>query len=147
MNLFRLLFDDEGEISRAQWWIGVGCIVLAHVSLQIIAALAPFPLGLDRAFLTFVGIALVLPFHAVNAKRFRAMGHSPLLALPAAAIGVASGVLNTLPLGVTAPTITGIAGVIVWLWYVVHLGLLERIKPVRYQADQIALIARGRRTA
>ncbi|MGL5115066.1 MAG: hypothetical protein ACRC7G_14845 [Beijerinckiaceae bacterium] len=169
MNVFRLFLDDEGEITRRQWWIGVATLVFVQIVAQLTVVWQFAALGLDRGLLVFLGIAMVLPFHALNAKRFRAIGRPPLLALPGAVVGICLGLASTFAPQFIFAAALGFAAVLIWVWYVVDLGFvdhdapkisaapapasLDRIPEIAPAllpdrlAERIAAIAQGRRTA
>lgn len=157
MNIFRLFLDDEGEITRRQWWIGVGTLVFAQFAAQIAIVRTFSGHGLDRGLLVFLSIAMVLPFHSLNAKRFRAIGRSPLLAIPGAAVGIFLGLASTFLSQYHMAAALGFCSVLIWIWYVVDLGFVDHDAvpeaapapptwPDRL-AERLAAIARGRRTA
>jgi uncharacterized membrane protein YhaH (DUF805 family) len=157
MNVFRLFLDDEGEITRRQWWAGVGTLVLLQIVAQLTIVWKFSIHGLDRGLLVFLSIAMVLPFHSLNAKRFRAIGRSPLLALPGAIVGTGLGLAGTFAPQFMLTVVLGAAAVLIWIWYVVDLGFVDHdsvpVPPTEAPSlsdrliERIATIARGRRTA
>jgi predicted lipid-binding transport protein (Tim44 family) len=74
MEIARILFSDEGVINRRQWWLGTLGLLAFQLLVGWLAAWHFGRSGLDRAFMLFVSIALLIPFHSLNAKRFRAIG-------------------------------------------------------------------------
>jgi uncharacterized membrane protein YhaH (DUF805 family) len=120
-----LLFADEGKISRREWWLATSLLLAAYM---LASALAMRLLGaqrLDRPLMLFISIAILLPFYSVNAKRFRAIGRRPELAL----FGAILSALTTL-VGVFLPfqpvnTALGVALMLVILWYAVDLGVID----------------------
>jgi uncharacterized membrane protein YhaH (DUF805 family) len=157
MNAFRLFLDDEGEITRRQWWSGVIALILLQIVAQLTIVWKFHLYGFDRGLLVFLSIAMVLPFHALNAKRFRAIGRSPLLALPGAAVGIGLGLAGTFMPQFLFTAALGFAAVLIWIWYVVDLGFVdhdavpEAVPAPQSTSDRLverlAAIARGRRTA
>jgi uncharacterized membrane protein YhaH (DUF805 family) len=125
MTWTRLLFDDEGEISRKAWWAGTGFLVFVHCVLEFLAGRLFAQSGLDRPFMLFVSLAILVPFYSVNAKRFRAIGRSSAFALIG---GLLPGIviLSDIFLGVPSLDIAlGLTLLGVMLWYILDLGVLE----------------------
>jgi uncharacterized membrane protein YhaH (DUF805 family) len=90
MTLRHLFFSDEGTISRRAWWFGILAISVFHLAAGWLAARYLGHAGLDRALMLFLSIALLIPVHSINVKRFRAIGLPPLLALLGGGIALAS---------------------------------------------------------
>ncbi len=135
MRMTQLLFDDEGRITRRQWWIGTLVLLAAQLAAETAATRWLAPLGLDRPALLFVSLALLIPFHAVNAKRFRALGRSPDLALwggGLAGLSILCGAFLRWP---QLDLALGLGLCIVILWYIVDLGILEHVQPVRHHSS------------
>ncbi|MGL4635903.1 MAG: DUF805 domain-containing protein [Beijerinckiaceae bacterium] len=125
MTMTHLLFDDEGTITRRQWWLGSSVLMAVYMLAGFCVAKWLGHTGLDRAIMLFVSIAILLPFFSVNAKRFRAIGRSPSLALVGAfmsALATLSG--DFLPL-MPVNTGLGIILMLVIVWYTIDLGLVD----------------------
>ncbi len=130
----QLLFDDEGTISRRQWWIGTLMLLAVQQIAESVAGRWLAPLGLDRPVLLFTSLALLIPFHSVNAKRFRACGRSPARALWGgilAGLVILSGAFLRWP---ALDLILGLGLCLVILWYLVDLGILDHESGVRGSA-------------
>jgi uncharacterized membrane protein YhaH (DUF805 family) len=83
----------------------------------------------------FLSIVILIPFHAVNAKRFRAIGRSPLWALWGGVIGALAALQALfIPSPVVAMGVSW-ATVAVIIWYIVDLGLF----PHRDRSSQTRL--------
>ncbi len=134
MEIARILFSDEGVINRRQWWLGTLGLLAFQLGMGWLAARHFGRSGLDRAFMLFVSIALLIPFHSVNAKRFRAIGQPAWLALAGGLTAMASILAGeflpehpvNIPLGL------GLLAVIVW--FAVALGCYD--PPPRIDPDQ-----------
>jgi uncharacterized membrane protein YhaH (DUF805 family) len=76
-----------------------------------------------EAAMVFVSIAILIPFHAINTKRFRSIGRSPSLALWGGTIPAVSVLVDAFLDWPLADILLGwlIMGVI--LWFVIDLGL------------------------
>jgi uncharacterized membrane protein YhaH (DUF805 family) len=125
MTWARLLFDDEGEISRKMWWTGTGVLVLVHSIMEYFAGKLFAQSGLDRPVMLFVSLAILVPFYSVNAKRFRAIGRSSVFALIG---GLLPGIVILCDIFLGSPTLDialGLALLCVMLWYIIDLGVLE----------------------
>jgi uncharacterized membrane protein YhaH (DUF805 family) len=122
MTAFQLIFDDEGEIARRQWWIATLLLVILQMGMEMLASrLVP---GGSRGVSMFLSIAILIPFYSVNAKRFRAIGRSPSLALIGGVLTAGSILIDTfLPLP-ALNMIFGFALLGVIIWYVIDLGVL-----------------------
>ncbi len=125
MTMTHLLFDDEGKITRREWWLATGLLMAVYMLASILSARLLGPLRLDRPVMLFISIAILLPFHAVNAKRFRGIGRRSGLALFGAvlsALATLAGVF--LPLSPVNSGL-GIGLILVILWYAVDLGVVD----------------------
>jgi uncharacterized membrane protein YhaH (DUF805 family) len=137
MNMAHILFDDEGVITRRQWWLGAALLLAAQLAAGWLAARQFGAVGLDRPLMLFVGIGLLIPFHSLNAKRFRAIGQPTWLALAGGGVAMAS-----MLAGVFLPTHAvniplGLALLVVVVWFAVALGVYDpqpRIDPVARRA-------------
>lgn len=121
----QLLFDDEGVITRRQWWAGTLLLVAMQLAAESIVARWLAPMGLDGPALLFVSLVLLIPFHAVNAKRFRACGRSPALALwggGLAGLTILAGAFLRWP---SLDLALGFGLCLVILWYIIDLGILD----------------------
>jgi uncharacterized membrane protein YhaH (DUF805 family) len=124
MNIAQLLFDDDGVITRKEWWIGTCVLMAAHALAGYLAFRFLGARGLDRAVMLFISIAILVPFYAINAKRFRFIGRAPNLAL-VGGILPALAALSSVFLSWRALDITlGLALMVAIVWYVIDLGLI-----------------------
>jgi uncharacterized membrane protein YhaH (DUF805 family) len=122
--MMRLLFDDEGKIARADWWLGIILLICLHALAAALAVRLASPVVAD-GMKTFLAIAVLLPFYSINAKRFRATNRSPELALWGAVLPGLS-VLATLFLRWTPFELAlGLGSLAVILWYIVDLGMVD----------------------
>ncbi len=123
MTLLKLLFDDEGEIARRQWWLGTLLLLAGHAAAGVLLHRLLGARHLDGPVMIFLSIAILIPFYAVNAKRFRAIGRASALALWGGAVpGIA--ILQGLFLPAAALSMaSGWAVLAVFVWYAVDLGL------------------------
>jgi uncharacterized membrane protein YhaH (DUF805 family) len=122
MTIFRLFFDDEGEVTRRQWWIATLVLVVLQMCIEVLASrLMP---GGSRSISLFLSIAILIPFYSVNAKRFRAIGRSPSLALIGGALTAASILVDTFMPVAALNMLVGFALLGVIIWYVIDLGVL-----------------------
>ncbi len=121
--MMRLLFDDEGEIQRADWWLGIILLISLHALASALAVRLSAPAVAD-GLKTFLAIAVLVPFYSINAKRFRATGRTPALALWGAVVPALATLaalhLRWSPLDLTL----GLATLAVMLWYIIDLGML-----------------------
>jgi uncharacterized membrane protein YhaH (DUF805 family) len=125
MNMAQLLFDDEGVISRRLWWLGTITLVLAHIAAGYAATRWLGARGLDRPAMLFLSIAILIPFYAVNAKRFRAIGRDPALALVGGALPALAALKG---MHIAWPMIDiALGGLIIAtiVWYAIDLGLYD----------------------
>jgi uncharacterized membrane protein YhaH (DUF805 family) len=119
----RLLFDDEGVISRRSWWIGTVLLLCAYMTCGAAAGrVLALPEHADAAML-FASIAILVPFHAVNAKRFRAIGRPPALALWGGGLPAASVLTDAFLNWPSADIVLGWLIMAVMIWFVIDLGL------------------------
>ena len=125
MSMTQLLFNDEGSITRRQWWIGTITLLALQFAAEIAAQRWLRPRGLDRPALLFTSLALLIPFHTVNSKRFRAIGRSPDLALAGGALAGLSILTSAFAGKPTLDLAFGLCLCGVILWYVVDLGVLD----------------------
>ncbi len=88
-----------------------------------------------------MSLSLLIPFHAVNAKRFRAIGRSPGLALWGGGIAGVSVLSSTFLRWPTLDLSLGLALCLVILWYLVDLGVLDH-QP-RIAVDRVDATAAG----
>jgi uncharacterized membrane protein YhaH (DUF805 family) len=119
----RLFFDDEGVISRQLWWMGT--LALLGVSMAIGSGVARMTGNTSHteALMIFCNIALLIPFHAMNAKRFRAIGRSPVLALWGGIIPAASVLADSFADLPVMDILLGWMIMGVMVWYVLDLGV------------------------
>ncbi len=92
------------------------------------------PRGLDVPALLFVSLALLIPFHAVNAKRFRACGRSPGLALWGGVLAGLTILAGTFLRWPPLDLALGLGLCLVILWYIVDLGILAHEEETRESA-------------
>jgi uncharacterized membrane protein YhaH (DUF805 family) len=123
MNPMRLFFDDEGVISRQLWWMGT--LVLLGTSMAIGWGVGRMTgsTGLTEALMIFCSIVLLIPFHAVNAKRFRAIGRSPVLALWGGVVPAASVLVDSFFDLPAMDILLGWMIMAIMVWYIVDLGI------------------------
>jgi uncharacterized membrane protein YhaH (DUF805 family) len=74
MTPMRLFFDDEGVISRQLWWVSTLLLLCAFMAMGWGVGRMTGNTGPAEALMIFCSISMLIPFHAVNAKRFRAIG-------------------------------------------------------------------------
>jgi uncharacterized membrane protein YhaH (DUF805 family) len=138
MTLLRLLLDDEGEIARRQWWIGTLLLVAAHAVAGLILHRLLGARHLDGPIMIFLSIAILIPFYAVNAKRFRAIGRSPNLALWGGVLTAAAVLQAQFLPSPALSTGIGWAMIAVIAWYIIDLGLFphaDRSAETRLDGD------------
>jgi uncharacterized membrane protein YhaH (DUF805 family) len=141
MELARILFSDEGTITRRQWLLGAGILVGFQLFAGQIATreFGKQPFGgqdFDRPLMLFIAIALLIPFHSLNMKRFRAIGQPTWFSLAGGAIAMASILAGAFLPGhpVNIPIGLGLLAVI--LWFATALGCYEppaRIDPAAHR--------------
>jgi uncharacterized membrane protein YhaH (DUF805 family) len=137
MNMVRLFFADEGVIDRRSWWLGAGVLVGVQLCLGVLAARHLGPLGLDRPLMVFVSIALLIPFHSVNAKRFRAIRQPPWFALAGGGVAMASIICGAFLPGHPVNIPLGLVLLVVIVWFAAALGVYDpppRIDPAAGRA-------------
>jgi uncharacterized membrane protein YhaH (DUF805 family) len=137
MTWLQVLFDDEGVITRRAWWWGTALLVAAHIGLGWLAARHAGPLGLDRPLMLFVSISLLIPFHSLNAKRFRAIGQPGWLALAGGGVAFASILAGAFLPGAAINIPLGLALLVVIVGFAAALGIYDpppQIDPARLRA-------------
>jgi uncharacterized membrane protein YhaH (DUF805 family) len=125
MSWTRLLFDDEGVISRKTWWAGTLLLVLLHGIAEFFSARLLAEIALAKPFMLFVSLAILVPFYSVNAKRFRAIGRSPGQALIG---GILPGLVILCDVFLAFKVLDftfGLAMLAVMLWYIIDLGVID----------------------
>jgi uncharacterized membrane protein YhaH (DUF805 family) len=128
--LGHLLFDDEGVITRSQWWLGIGLLTLAYAVIGWAAARYLGRNHFDRALMMFVSLAILIPTYSVNAKRFRAIGRPVEFALVGAALAGAAALSAQFLHLPRFDLVAGSALFLVILWYAVDLGIIDHTQPV-----------------
>jgi uncharacterized membrane protein YhaH (DUF805 family) len=124
MTLAQLLFDDEGVITRRQWWIGTFVLVAFQILAEYLAGRHLLSSGFGRPAMLFLSIALLIPFYSINAKRFRAIGSMPELALAGGVLPLLAILSDTFLAFPKLDMALGLLILAVILWYIVDLGLL-----------------------
>jgi uncharacterized membrane protein YhaH (DUF805 family) len=81
MNMGHILFNDEGHISRREWWAGTIVLMLAQTGLGWLSHRYLDAYGAGQAAALFVSIVLLIPFYSVNVKRLQALGLPSWVAL------------------------------------------------------------------
>jgi uncharacterized membrane protein YhaH (DUF805 family) len=125
MSLAQLLLDDEGVIARRQWWLGTALLLAAQLVAGWLARRHLGATGLDRPLMLFISIGLLIPFHSLNAKRFRAIGQPPRLALLGGGVALASILAGAFLPGAIVNIPLGLALLCVILWFAAALGCYE----------------------
>jgi uncharacterized membrane protein YhaH (DUF805 family) len=123
MNPMRLFFDDEGVISRQFWWMGTLFLLAAFMAMGWGVGRMTGNTGHADALMIFCSIAMLIPFHAVNAKRFRAIGRSPMLALWGGMVPVTSVLVDSFFDLPAMDILLGWMIMGVMVWYVLDLGI------------------------
>jgi uncharacterized membrane protein YhaH (DUF805 family) len=122
--MMRLLCDDEGEIARADWWLGLILLISLHACAHALVGRLVTP-AWAGGLKTFLAIAVLVPFYTINAKRFRATGRRPSRALWGAVVPALSVLaalyLRWAPLDLTL----GLGTLAVMLWYIIDLGMID----------------------
>ena len=137
MSMTQLFLDDEGTIARRQWWIGTLALLCIQFLAEALTARWFGPQGLDGPLMLSLSLAILVPFHAVNAKRFRAIGRPPALAVwggSIAGLSILAGAFLRLP---SLDAALGLILIATIVWYVVDLGVLNhdaRAAPTRIDA-------------
>jgi uncharacterized membrane protein YhaH (DUF805 family) len=130
MKLWQLLFDDEGRIARRHWWLGMGLLTLGYGLMGWLTARHLGRTGLDRPFMILASLIVLIPTYSVNAKRFRAIGRAPELALVGMVVGGAA-TLSAHFLKLPRFDLTlGAALLLVIIWYAIDLGIIDHSQPV-----------------
>jgi uncharacterized membrane protein YhaH (DUF805 family) len=124
MNIAQLLFDDEGVITRKEWWLGTCLLMAAHTLAGYLAFRFLGARGFDRAVMLFISIAILIPFYAINAKRFRFIGRAPNLALVGGLLPALAALSSVFLAWKSLDITLGLALMAVFIWYVVDLGLI-----------------------
>jgi uncharacterized membrane protein YhaH (DUF805 family) len=119
----RLFFDDEGVISRQLWWVGTLLLLAACMAMGWGVGRMTGNTGPADALMIFCSIAMLIPFHAVNAKRFRAIGRSPMLALWGGMVPVTSVLVDSFFDLPAMDILLGWMIMGVMVWYVLDLGI------------------------
>ncbi len=119
----RLFFDDEGVISRQFWWIGTLALLGVSMALGTGVARMTGNTSHTEALMILCNIALLIPFHAVNAKRFRSIGRSPVLALWGGIIPAASVLADSFTNWPVMNILLGWMIMGIMVWYVLDLGI------------------------
>lgn len=133
MELARILFSDEGVISRRQWWLGATILIGFQLIAGHLAAREFGQHGFDRPLMLFIGIALLIPFHSLNMKRFRAIGQPTWFALAGGSVAMASILAGAFLPGHPVNIALGLALLCVILWFAAALGCYDpppRINPI-----------------
>jgi uncharacterized membrane protein YhaH (DUF805 family) len=125
MELARILFSDEGVITRRQWWLGSFILIAFQLLAGHMAAREFGQLGFDRPLMLFISIALLIPFHSLNMKRFRAIGQPTWFALAGGGIAMASILTGSFLPGHPVNIPMGLALLVVILWFAASLGCYD----------------------
>jgi uncharacterized membrane protein YhaH (DUF805 family) len=123
MTPMRLFFDDEGVISRQLWWVSTLLLLCAFMAMGWGVGRMTGNTGPAEALMIFCSISMLIPFHAVNAKRFRAIGRSPVLALWGGIIPAASVLADTFADWPAMDIMLGWMIMAIMIWYVLDLGI------------------------
>ncbi len=123
MTLMRLLFDDDGVISRRSWWTGTLLLLAAYMAAGLATGHLIARPEHAQATMIFTSIAILVPFYAVNSKRFRAIGRPPSLALWGGALPAASVLVDAFLDIPAADVLLGWLIMGVLLWFLIDLGL------------------------
>jgi uncharacterized membrane protein YhaH (DUF805 family) len=135
LSWIRLLFDDEGMISRKTWWAGTILLVLLYASAEFFSARLLGDMQLARPFMLFVSLSILVPFYSVNAKRFRTIGRSPNQALIG---GILPGLVVLSDFYVAFDPLNimfGLATLCVIIWYILDLGVFDHDAQPRLRID------------
>jgi uncharacterized membrane protein YhaH (DUF805 family) len=125
MELARILFSDEGTISRRQWWLGAAILIGFQLLAGHVAAREFGQHGFDRPLMLFIAIALLIPLHSLNMKRFRAIGQPTWFALAGGAVAMASILAGAFLPGHPVNIPLGLALLAVILWFAAALGCYD----------------------
>jgi uncharacterized membrane protein YhaH (DUF805 family) len=137
MNMARILLDDEGVISRREWWCGVAMLLGVQFAVGWLAQRHVGGTGIDRAIMLFLSISLLIPFHSLNAKRFRAIGQPTWLALAGGVIAITSIMAGAFLPGHPVNIPLGLVLLVTILWFAAALGVYDpppRIDPEKARA-------------
>jgi uncharacterized membrane protein YhaH (DUF805 family) len=132
MNMARLLLDDEGIVSRREWWLGIAVLSGLHLAAGWLSARHLGALGLDRALMLFVAITLLIPVHSLNAKRFRAIGLPGWLALAGGGVALVSILCGSFVPGAAVNILLGLLLLVTIVAFAALLGVYDpapRIDP------------------
>jgi uncharacterized membrane protein YhaH (DUF805 family) len=121
----RILFVDEGVIARREWWLGTVLLLALQLGAGWFAQRHFGRTGLDRPVMLFLAISLLIPFHSLNAKRFRAIGQPTWLALAGGGVAMASIVCGTFAPGHPVNIPLGLALLAVIVWFAAALGVYD----------------------
>jgi uncharacterized membrane protein YhaH (DUF805 family) len=122
MSVLQLFFDDEGVISRRTWWVGTLVLLFASMGIGWAATRIVAQPGLGEALAVFSAIAMLIPFHSVNAKRFRAIGRNPALALWGGLVPALSILVDLYLDWPSLDLLLGWMMIVILVWYVLDLG-------------------------
>jgi uncharacterized membrane protein YhaH (DUF805 family) len=119
----RLFFDDEGVISRQLWWLATAALLGGFMTLGWGVGRLTGNTGPAEALMIFCSITMLIPFHAVNAKRFRAIGRSPVQALWGGIVPAASVLADSFFDLPVMDILFGWMIMGIMVWYVLDLGI------------------------
>jgi uncharacterized membrane protein YhaH (DUF805 family) len=132
MNLARILLADEGVIGRREWWAGTALLIGVQLLAGWVVSRHIGHRGHAQAIMLFVSIAMLIPFHSLNAKRFRAIGQPAGLAFAGGGIGMAAILCGAFLPGHAVNIPLGLALLAVIVWFAAALGFYDpppRIDP------------------
>ena len=145
IDFYRLYFDAEGRIGRAQFWIGLLGLVAAVIVLMVLIALIFGPLSFTAHLLVFlVEVAIAYLCYALFAKRFQDRGRPGIYA--AIPVGVYLIIALFSLLGLTgdenAPTalgiVLGIVDLAIGIWVLIDLGIMPgTVGPNEYGSNPV----------
>jgi len=133
----KLLFHDEGRITRRQWWAGSSLLVMLHMATEYCAGRYLMQTGFERPVILFMTLAILVPFYSVNVKRFRAIGRSPSQAIVGGilpGLAVLSDVFLQLP---AVDTLIGLGVLVVLIWYIIDLGVLDHQPAIDVEGSRV----------
>ena len=125
MSWARLLFDDEGEISRKTWWAGTLLLVLLHGIAEYFVSRILVGTEIAKPLMMFFSLAILVPFYSVNAKRFSAIGRSSNQALIG---GILPGIVILCDAFLAFHVLNltfGLGMLAVILWFIIDLGVID----------------------